>query len=482
MSDSATSSLSSNLDYTSKDATVAIIIIGASGDLARRKTFPSIFSLYERGFLPNSLVIYGYGRSDIQRESLHSKILPFINTHQTNESSQKVKDFLKLCYYHRGSGYNDNDAFCKMRESIESKAQNPKSIHYLFYMAIPPNLFATATQSVRTMMKSIPSNQHRCLFEKPFGSDIDSYNQLSTSLSKLLTEQQIYRIDHYLGKDVIRFIPSFRFDNTLISNIWSNENVSRVIISVKETIGLEGRGGYFDEYGIIRDVIQNHLIQIMCLIAMEKPKTNSSCKAEAIRDAKCQVLRDTKKPTLKDCIVGQYDGYLCEELVRTESRTPTYCLLKLTIDNERWQGVPFYLVAGKCLNEKLAEVDIQLKEPRLSFNTQKGLHDDEYYSMKMKIQPEKYVSLGNRNAGTTLKLFEKTRDDAYANLIHDALQGNSSSFVRDDELKLSWKLLTPLLHELESIRPLSYKQGSEGPREVQSYLHNNHNKDMTPKL
>jgi len=507
-----------NKDFTQSNNPLAIIVIGASGDLAKRKTYPSLFSLFEQRLFPANTIIYGYGRSNLTHESLRKQISPFISNDESSDGpNQMVVDFLGMCYYQRGKGYDDADSFLSMHKSVaryyyESNDKSHEGINCLVYMATPPNVFATATKSITqsfvnpdpTMCRGIPSESIRILFEKPFGSDTQSYIQLSNSLSKLVKEQQIYRIDHYLGKDMIRCIPSFRFNNSWARAIWSRKHISHVIISVKETIGTDGRGGYFDQYGIIRDIMQNHLLQVLCLVAMEEPTgvaitTDSSMSysgVEAMRDAKCNVLKSIVIPDSNDCIIGQYDGYKNEDMVRKDSRTPTFAAVKLFVDNERWRGVPFLLLAGKALEDKSAEVKVVFRHPNASksFDRQRGKSE-----LKIRIQPDNYISLTTNvqegdslssdsdhegQVSTCMKLDlstvatrsmskarkQNTKDNAYSKLIYDALRGVPSSFVRDDELRLSWQIFTPLLHQLETVSPFPYKYGSRGPHQTEKLL------------
>jgi glucose-6-phosphate 1-dehydrogenase len=519
MNSLSTNSTCNNKDFTQSNNPLAIIVIGASGDLAKRKTYPSLFSLFEQRLFPANTIIYGYGRSNLTHESLRKQISPFISYDESLDGpNQMVVNFLGMCYYQRGKGYDDADSFLSMHKSIaryyyESNVKSHEGINCLVYMATPPNVFSTATKSITqsfvnpdpTMCRGIPSESIRILFEKPFGSDTQSYIQLSNSLSKLVKEQQIYRIDHYLGKDMIRCIPSFRFNNSWARAIWSRKHISHVIISVKESIGTDGRGGYFDQYGIIRDIMQNHLLQVLCLVAMEEPTgvaiTNDSPSmsysgVEAMRDAKCNVLKSIVIPDSNDCIVGQYEGYKNEDMVRKDSRTPTFAAVKLFVDNERWRGVPFLLLAGKALEDKSAEVKVVFRHPNAFkyFDRQRGKSE-----LKIRIQPDNYISLTtnvqegdslssdsdhNGQSSTCMKLDlstvatpslsdprkQNTKDDAYSKLIYDALRGIPSSFVRDDELRLSWQIFTPLLHQLESVNPFPYKYGSRGPQQTEKLL------------
>lgn len=482
-------------DFT-RNPLLAIVVIGASGDLAKRKTYPSLFSLYQRKLLPSHTIVWGYSRSRLTHDSLREQIRPFLQASisESPQNEELLQSFLNMCFYQRGTGYDDINAYRSMHSSIgiQKKAvekclkdreitSSQRHQNHLFYLAIPPNLFHTATQTITQSFATIPQDSLRILFEKPFGRDTESYLHLSNSLSKLpgIHESQMLRIDHYLGKDMIRAIPSLRFNNPWARAIWNRKYISHIVISMKETIGTAGRGGYFDQYGVIRDIIQNHLLQVMTLVAMEEPETTITSNVEGMRDAKCRLLEDVKIPTREDCVVGQYVGYKDDEQVPDESCTPTFAVIKLFVDNERWRGVPFVLLAGKSLEEKSSEI-------RVVFRSDIGSRNE----LTIRIQPENEISLTTNVAGNdygdgmkqetmVLNLKKETEenhmtnaDGAYSKLIYDALKGNSSSFVRDDELRLSWEICTPLLHQIEKNRPYPYEIGSRGPPQAQRILDN----------
>ena len=281
---------------------------------------------------------------------------------------------------------------------------------------------------------------------------------------------------------MLKTLPSLRFNNPWAKAIWNKEHISQVIISMKETIGTHGRGGYFDHYGAIRDVIQNHLLQVMSLVAMEEPAKDSG--VEGLRDAKCQVLACTRIPSREDCVVGQYDGYTEDATVPNGSCTPTFAVVRLFVDNERWRGVPFILLTGKALDEKNAQVQIMFHGSGRNGARSGDLKDE----LILNIQPENQISLTtnvkekgynegisrermvlHRNEDTSSN-HQMKGDDAYSKLIYDALKGNSSSFVRDDELRLSWEIFSPLLHQIENVNPFPYTFGSQGPPQAQRLL------------
>lgn len=328
----------------------------------------------------------------------------------------------------------------------------------------------------------------RVIIEKPFGHDLKSSCELSTHLAKLFKEDQIYRIDHYLGKEMVQNLMVMRFGNRILAPSWNRDHIASVMISFKEDFGTGGRAGYFDTAGIIRDVMQNHLMQILTLVAMEKP---ASLNAEDIRDEKVKVLKAAKVVELKDVVVGQYiaspefdhpeasQGYKDDKSVPADSTTPTYALAVVHINNERWEGVPFFLRCGKALNEKKAEVRIQFKEVSGDIYPSGELKRSE---LVMRVQPNEavYMKLMTKKPGmgfgveeTELDLtynnrFKEVRlPDAYERLFLEVFMGSQINFVRTDELEYAWRILTPVLEELKKkkVQPVQYKFGSRGPTE-----------------
>jgi len=305
-------------------------------------------------------------------------------------------------------------------------------------------------------------------------------------LAELFTEEDLYRIDHYLGKEMVQNLVTLRFANKVFEPLWNRENISVVIINFKEDFGTQGRGGYFDEFGIIRDVMQNHLLQILSLLAMEPPV---SLKAEDVRDEKVKVLKTIKPLTLDNIIVGQYgsapnsdkSGYLSDEGVPKDSVTPTFACAQLEVKNQRWGGVPFILRCGKALNEKKTEVRVQFKKPQNGLFEDEGVQANE---LVVRIQPGEAVflkmltkkpGLSNEPVYVELDLSYEDRfmlkealPDAYEKLILDVIRGDHNLFVRNDELREAWKIFTPVLHKLESekIKPIIYQFGSRGPTEA----------------
>ncbi|GFW68111.1 glucose-6-phosphate 1-dehydrogenase X [Trichonephila clavipes] len=335
----------------------------------------------------------------------------------------------------------------------------------------------------------------RVIIEKPFGRDSVSSAELSKHLSSLFKEEEIYRIDHYLGKEMVQNFMALRFGNRIFGPIWNRDNIASIMVSFKEPFGTQGRGGYFDSFGIIRDVMQNHLLQILCLVAMEKPVTTF---AEDIRDEKVKVLKSMKEIELKDVVLGQYvgnpelegdgkEGYLDDPTVPKDSVTPTFAMAAAFINNERWDGVPFFLRCGKALNERKAEVRIQFKDVPGDIFNQKCKRNE----LVVRVQPGEavYLKFMNKIPGniasfdleeTELDLSYNSRykelvmPDAYERLVLDVFCGSQMHFVRSDELSEAWRIFTPLLHKIEKdrIKPVSYRYGSRGPIEADELCQN----------
>jgi glucose-6-phosphate 1-dehydrogenase len=458
------------------NSTVTMVVLGASGDLAKKKTFPSLFALFNHGLLPKNWNVIGYARTemtDAAFRGLLDKIL--------KGDGEKKKAFMERCFYH--AGLYDNEAHFEALNARAAKLEQGFPVgHRMFYYAIPPSVFVSASRCVQAAALS-QTGWTRVIVEKPFGKDLSSSNELGHELAKLFREDQIYRIDHYLGKELVQNLMVLRFANSIFEPLWSSVYISNVQITFKEDIGTEGRGGYFDEFGILRDVMQNHLTQILSLVAMEPPL---SLDAEDVRDEKVKLLRAIPPVQLKDLVIGQYGpdpekklpGYLDDPGVPKNSVTPTFATAVLYVNNSRWQGVPFILKCGKALDQRKAEIRIQFRLP-----TNGLFSDSQPNELVLRVQPNEAIylkmiskkpGLTNERALVELDLSFKQRfavgslPDAYERLILDVLRGDHNLFVRADELQAAWKIFTPILHRLEKERipPIVYKFGTRGPPEA----------------
>ncbi|CAK9435999.1 uncharacterized protein LODBEIA_P05810 [Lodderomyces beijingensis] len=460
-----------------------IVIFGASGDLAAKKTFPALFGLFREKQLSPECQIIGYARSDLGPEKFHDKI----SQHFKGGDDETRQKFLKLCTYVRGQ-YDTDEGYKKLDERCVEyeKEHQVKRPERLFYLALPPSQFTEVCEHIKKDVY-VKDGLIRVVIEKPFGHDLASARQLQESLAPLFTEDEIYRIDHYLGKEMVKNLLVLRFGNELFSGVWNKSHVASIQVSFKEPFGTEGRGGYFDQIGIIRDVMQNHLLQVLTLLTMDRPV---SFDPEAIRDEKVKVLKAFDKIDPEDVLIGQYDrsedgskpSYLDDETVAKDSKCITYCALAINIHNERWDGVPMVLRAGKALDEGKVEIRIQFKP--VARGMFKDIHRNE---LVIRVQPDEaiYLKINSKIPGvsteTTLTDLDLTYSkryskdfwipEAYESLLRDVLHGNHANFVRDDELDVSWKLFTPFLEALENNPKLEkYPYGSKGPKGLRPYL------------
>lgn len=466
-----------------------IIVLGASGDLAKKKTYPALFGLFGAGLLPKDIKIVGYARTKMDEAEYHKRITSYIKNADQDEIKEKIDDFKKLCTYIAG-GYDDDPSFQNLNthlEKVEAGHEFPQEANRLFYLALPPSVFITVTAGLKRNCYS-QKGVNRIVVEKPFGKDLESSRELLGAIKQYWTEDETFRIDHYLGKEMVKNVLILRFANTALHAAWDRNSVSNVQITFKEPFGTEGRGGYFDEFGIIRDILQNHLLQVLTVIAMERPVSFS---AEDIRDEKVKVLRAIPPIERKETLLGQYvsangkPGYLDDDTVPSNSRCPTFAATTLWINNPRWEGVPFILKAGKALNEAKVEVRIQFRDV-----TQGIFKDIARNELVLRIQPSEavYLKLNTKMPGlqtraipTEMDLTYKRRfadtkiPEAYEALILDALKGDHSNFVRDDELDVAWKIFTPILHWIDgknepAPKPEPYPYGSRGPKQLDQFI------------
>lgn len=468
-------------------STVSITVVGASGDLAKKKIFPALFALYYEDSLPEHFTIFGYARTKMTNEELRNMISRTLTCriHKRENCNDKMEKFLQRCYYHSGQ-YGSEENFKEMGEKLKEKEAG-RLANRLFYLSIPPNLFIDVAKSV-SCSAAAPIGWTRVIVEKPFGRDSESSRELTTSLKKYLTEDQIFRIDHYLGKELIENLSVLRFSNLVFEPLWSRQYIRNVQLIFSEDFGTEGRGGYFDSYGIIRDIMQNHLLQILTLFAMETPV---SLDAEDIRNEKVKVLRSMRTLQVDDVVIGQYKGhskgrisypsYTDDPKVPNNSLTPTFAAAAMFIDNSRWDSVPFLLKAGKALHYTGAEIRVQFRHVpgnlyRRNFRTDLDKNTNE---LVIRVQPDEaiYLKINNKVPGLGLKLDQSNLNllysakypieipDAYERLLLDAISGERRLFIRSDELDAAWALFTPLLKELEEkhVAPELYPYGSRGP-------------------
>nr|CAB3484051.1 unnamed protein product [Digitaria exilis] len=457
------------------DSTVSITVVGASGDLAKKKIFPALFALYYEDCLPKAYA---------ELRNMVSKTLT-CRIDKRENCSEKMDEFLKRCFYHSGQ-YDSEEHFIDLDKKLKQH-EGSRVSNRLFYLSIPPNIFLDVVKCASKSASSV-NGWTRVIVEKPFGRDSESSAALTRGLKQYLVEDQIFRIDHYLGKELVENLSVLRFSNLVFEPLWSRQYIRNVQLIFSEDFGTEGRGGYFDSYGIIRDIMQNHLLQILALFAMETP---ISLEAEDIRNEKVKVLRSMKPLQLEDVVIGQYKshtkggttypGYTDDKTVPKDSVTPTFAAAALFINNARWDGVPFLMKAGKALHTKQAEIRVQFRH--VPGNLYKGSFgtdlDRATNELVIRVQPDEaiYLKINNKIPGLGMRLdrsnlnlhyaarYSKEIPDAYERLLLDAIEGERRLFIRSDELDAAWSLFTPLLKELEEkrIAPELYPYGSRGP-------------------
>jgi glucose-6-phosphate 1-dehydrogenase len=458
----------------------SIVIFGASGDLTQRKLAPSIFSLYCKDRLPKMFRIVGYGGSDYNDESFRAHLKEGMENYtEAKYTEQEWQDFAShVAYVKRGYTQEDFNQLNQFLDAWQGEHGNR-----LFYLATPPDAFLNIIDLLGKS-KQLKEEQgwRRVVIEKPFGTDLESAKKLNHEIHKFLSEKQIYRIDHYLGKETVQNILVARFANTIFEPLWNRNYIDHVEITVAEKIGVEHRGKFYDKVGILRDIFQNHLLQLLTLVAMEPPV---AFEASALRNEKVKVLSAimpmTEDEVTKATIRGQYEGYRQEEGVDPNSTTATYGAARLYINNWRWQGVPFYLRSGKYLPEKLSQITIEFKcPPHLLFPSQQGemtpnmlvlyLQPDEgiHWRFEAKV-PDTVEELRSVDMEFHYdEAFGKSAlPEAYERLLLDAMQGDASLFTRADEVETAWGIIDPILQAWNAGKqPLYfYKPGTWGPAE-----------------
>src|SRR5215216_1573535 len=465
----------------------SLVIFGASGDLTKRKLIPSLFNLYCKGRMPKMFRIVGYGSTGFSDESFRAHLKEGMEEFSdTKYTAKEWHDFASHVAYVK-HGYSTED-FSQLNQFLnEWQGEDGNRV---YYMATPPDAFPKIIDLLGET-KQLRENHgyRRVVIEKPFGIDLESAKKLNEQIHKVLKETQIYRIDHYLGKETVQNILVTRFANTIFEPLWNRNYIDHVEITVAEKVGVEHRGKFYERVGILRDIFQNHLLQLLSLVAMEPPV---SFEATALRNEKVKVLSAIQpmkeEDILERTVRAQYKGYCKEEGVDPKSITATYAAVRLQIDNWRWQGVPFYLRSGKYLKEKLSQITIEFKEPpHLLFPKAKEhmtpnmlvlyLQPDEGMHLRFEAKvPDtgaqmRSVDMEFRYADS----FGKTAiPEAYERLLLDVLTGDASLFTRADEVETAWGIIDPILQSWEDSsanQPLaSYEPGSWGPAEADDLL------------
>jgi glucose-6-phosphate 1-dehydrogenase len=474
-----------------------LVLFGVTGDLARKKLLPAIYDLANRGLLPPGFALVGFARRDWEHQDFRQVAHDSVKEHARTPFREEVWNQLCDGIHFVPGTFDDDDAFERLAKAVkELDEKRGTGGNYAFYLSIPPKFFQDVVKQLQRSGLSQPSEDswRRVVIEKPFGHDLASARQLNDILHEVFPEESIFRIDHYLGKETVQNILALRFANTLYEPIWNRSYVDHVQITMAEDIGIGGRAGYFDGIGAARDVIQNHLLQLLALTAMEEPV---SFDAESVRAEKAKILSAVRLPHDLDAytVRGQYSagwqggvkvpGFREEDGIPQDSRTDTYAAMRLDIDTRRWAGVPFYLRTGKRLARRVTEVALLFQTaPHLPF----AATDTEELgqnALVIRVQPDEGVTLrfGSKVPGTSMEVrdvnmdfdygesFTESSPEAYERLLLDVLIGDPPLFPRQEEVELSWQILDPVEEHWDAKgRPVDYPSGGWGPKEADEMM------------
>jgi glucose-6-phosphate 1-dehydrogenase len=474
-----------------------MVLFGASGDLAKRKLIPALFNLVKARLLPQNFAILGVAIDDLNVEQFREQVTAFLPPE--DRGNQAWRGFRERLYYQRGE-FTDPTTYSTLGTRLSQVDEQVQTQgNYLFYLATAPKFFAPIIQQLGNIHLSNQENGRwrRVIIEKPFGQNLESAKALNRQIKSVLAENQIYRIDHYLGKETVQNIMVFRFDNAIFEPIWNRRYIDHVQITNAETVGVERRGGYFDSAGSLRDMVPNHVMQLLSLTAMESPV---SFQADAVRNEQAKVLHAIQpldsQDVLQYSVRGQYGegrvgdeavpAYRAEAGVSPESKTETFVALKLNIDNWRWNGVPFYLRTGKRLSKRHTEITIQFKRTPFVLFRNAPVHKQTNH-LVIQIQPVEGISLsfGAKIPGPILRVgsvdmsFEYSKyfgEDAYTGyevLLYDSMIGDATLFQRADMVEAGWGVVDPVLDVWKALPPRkfpNYAAGTWGPKESDELL------------
>ena len=464
-----------------------LVIFGASGDLTRRKLIPALFSLFTKQRLPERMNILGFSTRPLSDDAFRNHVREHLQGAPPLSTSSEWDSFAARLTYQSGNFTRPED-FASLAEHLDRLAPDPCA--RLYYVAAPPDMYAAIIAGLASagLMRST-GGWRRIVIEKPFGSDLASARALNTALHQVASEPQIYRIDHYLGKETVQNVLVFRFANAVFEPIWNRNYIDHVQITVAEDLGVEHRGKSYDRVGVVRDMFQNHLLQLLSMVAMEPP---TSFNADALRDEKHKLLTAIRPPRAEEAAVAtvraQYSGYCEEPGVDPSSQTPTFAAVRLYIDNWRWHGVPFYLRSGKRMPRKVTEVVLQFKRPpHLMFPLPPGaditpnilalcLQPDEGIHLRFEAkQPESQIELRSVDMEFHYRdsFGVSAIPDAYERLLLDALNGDASLFTRSDEIEAAWAWVDSIeagWGPAGAAALESYEPGSWGPAQAEAFI------------
>jgi glucose-6-phosphate 1-dehydrogenase len=444
-------------------------IFGITGDLSGRKLLPSLLNLYVKKLLPQKFAIVGFSRRPFSREEYREFIRGHMHIKPGEYKEEEIKHFLDHMYYEQGL-FDDSTSYANLALRLNLLDESfDQCSNKLFHLAVSPTFYETILEYLSNSGLTIPCGGDegwtRVLVEKPFGHNIETAKKLDKRLGELFKEDQIFRIDHYLAKEALQNILAFRFSNTLFEPLWSHDHIEAVHIKLLEKVGVEGRGAFYDDVGALKDVGQNHILQMLALVAMEPP---SQFDAHSIRKERAKILSKLKQPKkLADQVIrAQYEGYANEKGVKRNSRTETYFRLETYIDSPRWKNVPFYLESGKGLAETRSEIDIYFKNEADS---------ERQNILTFRIQPDEGIKIRFfvKTPGFGMKVEPKTLKfkysdhafdelpDAYERVLYDAIMGDQTLFTSTDEVMQAWKFITGIINSWANLPLLTYKKGAQ---------------------
>jgi len=474
------------------------VLFGASGDLSKRKIIPSLYRLSKDELLPERFFILGAARAELDHSTFRAMMRDAVRDAAPEDFDAGVWNRFEGKLYFVRVEYDRVDAYRAIKESIVAIEKERETMgNRIFYLAVPPEAYEPVIINLgETGLSAEEEGYTRIIVEKPFGHDLSSARRLNTVLRSSFSEKQVYRMDHYLAKETVQNILMFRFANAVFEPLWDRRYIDHIQITAVETLGVEHRGGYYDRAGVIRDMFQNHLFQLLALTAMEPP---AAFEAERVRDERMKVFTSIRPFPLEgvedSLVVGQYGegeiggkkvvGYKSEPGIPADSLTPTYAALKVHIDNWRWNGVPFYLRSGKRLSKRKAEISVQFKSvPHLMF--ERTFEERiEPNTIVLRVQPDEGINLifQTKTQGTKVCLSTSTMDFAYQKIFSlsdyerillDCMEGDQMLFVREDGVEQTWEILSPLLKRLDSgahvMKFPNYAAGTSGPAEADALM------------